>query len=341
MSRRLDVLLDVRITRRMSVGMRTYVEQLAKRLPVVAPSLRFDTYRRGGNFGFDEQIRLPFTALSSGARVVHFLSLYTPLVMTRPFALTIHDLIHLRYPHNFKRSVAPYYGTVVRLACARALRVITDDPRTAGDLERLLGVDRRKVRVIPLGIEDSFLAESEPEHAPRPYFLYAGNHRAHKDLQTLLVAWRRLPDTALADLYLTGEDDDPSLDTSPRAGGVVRFLGNVQVAQLARLYRGANAYVHPALCEGFGLPMLEAASQGTRIIACRDAVPTVLDGLAQTFGPRDVDTLRGRMMASLDRPVSEGERDALRRSARAYTWDRCAAGTAEVYREMLTELESR
>jgi glycosyltransferase involved in cell wall biosynthesis len=336
-----QVLLDARTTRRMSVGMTAYANELAARLPRVAPDLGFEVYRRGGNFGIDEQIRLPLHIRSSAPDIVHFLSLYTPLVMPRPFTLTIHDLIHLRFPQYFKRSVGPYYATVVRSACARAAFVITDDPRTSVDLERLLGVDPRKTRVVPLGVDDIFLKDVEPEGAERPYFLYAGNHREHKDLPTLVAAWRALPDACDVDLYLSGPDDVIGLNERSRARGVLRFLGEVPPARLARLYRGATAYVHPALCEGFGLPMLEAACAGSRVIACADALPAVLRGLADTFAPRDVRGLALQLEAALDTPFSDQQRAALRDSARRFTWDRCAAATAEVYREMLADLGSR
>ena len=115
-----DVLLDARLTLRMSVGMSAYARELAERLPRVAPDMRFDVYRRGGNFGVDEQLRLPAYALRTRPRLVHHLSVYAPLLTPRPFAITIHDLIHLRFPEQFKRSVGPYYATVVRAVCARA-----------------------------------------------------------------------------------------------------------------------------------------------------------------------------------------------------------------------------
>jgi glycosyltransferase involved in cell wall biosynthesis len=335
---RADVLLDARITRRMSVGMIAYARQLALRLPRIAPDLRFGLFEWGGNFGFSEQVRLPLAILRERPRMVHFLALYAPLVRPRPFAITIHDLIHLRFPQYFKRSVGPYYRTVVRSACAQAMRVIVDDPRTADDLERFLGVDRAKVRVVPLGVDDAFLAPAEPEPSARPFFLYAGNHREHKNLSTLAAAWRALPAHLEADLFLTGDPDVPELTGLERPGGAVRFLGEVAPARLARLYRGAAAYVHPALCEGFGLPMLEAAAAGTPVIASSEAVPAVLAGVSDLFEPYDVLALTGLLARVLGTPVDDGQRRRRSTAAHAYTWDRCAAATAEVYREMLAEV---
>ncbi len=338
MSAGVDVALEVPRTRHISAGMRAYALELAARLPRVAPDLRFAEFSHAASFGFEEQVALPLRIARARPRLVHFLSLYAPFFAPRPFVLTIHDLIHLRFPEFHKRSVPPYYQVVVRSLCARAARVITDDERTVDDLERFLGVARAKVRVVPLGVDDAFLAEVEPEPAERPYFIYAGNHRPHKDLPTLLAAWAALDPQTDVDLYLTGNDDLPDAPRPARAKGSLRFLGDVETGRLARLYRGAVALVHPALREGFGLPLLEALCAGTRVIACDDAVPSVLAPFVDRFAMRDVEALAALMTRSLTQPHVAGE---ARRFARSLTWDRCARSTAEVYREALEQSPGR
>jgi glycosyltransferase involved in cell wall biosynthesis len=209
------------------------------------------------------------------------------------------------------------------------------------DLKRFLGVAREKVRVIALGCDEVYLREIEPLHAEHPFFLYAGNHRQHKDLPTLLAAWAALPAHVHADLYLTGEDDVPAEQRVARTLGKVRFLGDVATEELARLYRSCVALVHPALCEGFGLPMLEAGAAGAAVLACEDAVPTVLRPHVEAFAARDVAGLRALMERALaEDPRVRVRRAALREAARGLTWDRCALAAAEVYREVLAECRS-
>jgi glycosyltransferase involved in cell wall biosynthesis len=287
-----------------------------------------------------EQFAVPLRLWRAHARLVHVLSPYAPLLLPRPYAITIHDLIHLRFPANFKRSVGPYYATVVRAVCARAARVITDDPRTIADLERFLGVPAAKVRVVPLGANDAFMRDGiVPARGPRPYFLYAGNHREHKDLPTLFAAWAALPPEIEADLYLTGDDDLVPGSVRPRRDGAeLRFLGEVSVERLAALYAGSLALVYPSLCEGFGLPMLEAAAAGARVIASTEAVPFSLAPFVDTFAPGDIRSLIGLMTSAFAGGTAKEE---ARRFARSQTWDRCAQATAEVYREILQPMVSR
>ncbi|MHB8461679.1 MAG: glycosyltransferase family 4 protein [Vulcanimicrobiaceae bacterium] len=332
------IALDARMTRQMSVGMKTYARELVARLPVVAPEFSYVTFDRGANFGFDEQFLLPLSISRARPSLTHYLSLYMPFFAPSPFVVTIHDLIHLRFPDMHKRRVAPYYSTVVRAACSRAARVITDDERTIEDLQRFLHVDPRKVRVIALGVEECFLQPVLPLDAPRPYVLNVGNHREHKDLATLLDAWSSLPERVELDLYFTGPNDfGGELERRSTPHRQARSLGDVDNQTLARLYAGAFALVHPALLEGFGLPMLEAMAVGCPVLACTDAVPSVLRPDTLTFAPRDHDTLRGLLLELLaDAGLRRGLAERGRARARVLTWDRCARTTADLYAEVLT-----
>jgi glycosyltransferase involved in cell wall biosynthesis len=338
--KRIDIALDARLTRQMSVGMKAYASELTARLPNVAPDLHFAMFSHGANFSLDEQLIFPLRLVRAKPRLTHFLSLYAPLLAPRPYVITIHDLIHLRFPEFFKRRVGPYYQTVVRAICARAARIVTDDQRTVDDLARLLGVERGKVRIIPLGVDDVYLQDVLPESAERPYFLYVGNHRPHKDLPTLLHAWAALPEELDVDLLLTGDDDLPPEWRVRRTRGSLRFLGDVTVQRLAQLYRGCVALVHSALCEGFGLPMLEAAAVGTRVIATAEAVPSVLRAYVECFAARDTPALAALMEQALAHP-EPARVEVLRAAAHQLTWDRCARATAEVYREVLEESQGR
>lgn len=337
------VALDARLTRQMSVGMKTYANELAARLPRIAPDLRFTALRQGANFGWDEQVRLPRAIRHSGANLTHYLSLYMPIAAPRPYIVTIHDLIHLRFPHYFKPKVPLYYQTVVRLAAARAARVITDDERTVGDLQRFLGVDPRKIRVVPLGVEDRFLQAAQPVRGPRPYLFYAGNHREHKDLPTLLAAWAALPQKYEVDLYLTGRDDfGGALQAHSTASRRAIAVGDLTQDELASHYAGAAALVHPALLEGFGLPMLEAMACGCPVIAAQESLPLALSGAALTFPARDAGAASNAIARVLDDPALRGRLiEEGRRRAGMLTWDQCAMETAAIYRDVLRERPSR
>ena len=331
------VALDARLTRQMSVGMKAYTQALLDRRALLAPDIDLVPCGHGENFGVDEQIALPLEIARSGARLVHYPTQYLPLVRAVPYVLTIHDLIHCRFAEFYEAKVAWYYRTVVAPAARRARRVIVGDERSIEDCERYLGVDPRWVRVVPLGIEPAYLEPVDAAAPERPYLFYAGNHREHKDLPTLLAAWAALPERERYDLVATGEDDFGELHARyERFGRRLIALGDIDELALRRSYAAASALVHPALWEGFGLTMLEAMAIGTPVIACRDAVPAPLAEAALVFAPRDVAAVTRAIESLASEPSAWAERVALgRRAARELTWDRFARRIAAVYAEVI------
>jgi glycosyltransferase involved in cell wall biosynthesis len=294
-------------------------------------------FTRGGNFGWEEQIRLPLAMRRERLDLVHFLSQYAPVILPRRFTVTIHDLIHLHFPEHFKAKVGPYYRTLVRRACARATRVITDDERTVEDLVNFLGTQRSKIRVVPLGVSEGFAENVAPYAGARPYLLYVGNHRRHKDLPTLFDAWAALPPALAVDLYVTGLDDfGGELQRRSGATRAILALGEVSAEKLVAYYAGARALVHPSLREGFGLPMLEAMAARCPVVACDDSLPRALEGAALTFRARDASGLEKVLEQVLtDQGVRDRSVNLGVQAAAELTWDRCARATADVYREVL------
>jgi glycosyltransferase involved in cell wall biosynthesis len=333
----IDVALDARLTSHMSAGMKAYVRELTARLPIVAPDLTFSVFGHGDNFDLAEQIAMPLWIARHRPRIVHLLSHLTPLVLPRPHIVTVHDLIELRYPEFGKRKARWHYRYVVGPVVRSAVRAICDDEKMTGELRLRLGVEPARIRVVPLGVSDEFFAVRSRAERARPYALYVGNHRPHKNLESLLAAWSSMGTGDALDLYFTGKNDIPSLvERYPRAGGNVVFLGDVDEDRLISAYLGARAYVHPSFFEGFGLPLVEAASLGVPVIAANEAIPEGLRPDVLAFAPLDVAALR----AHLERAASDvsGMREiGLRLKARAndYRWDRCATQTAAVYREVL------
>jgi glycosyltransferase involved in cell wall biosynthesis len=335
----IDVAIDARVTRRMSAGMRAYLAALLDGLPRVAPDVTVHRVGRGETFGLSEQFDLPVEIRHVAPALTHFPTIYTPLIRRSPYVATVHDLIHLEYPRLFGAATSLHYAVVARPMLRGAALLLMGDERTARLCERLLGIGPDRCRVVPLGYDPELLEPPEhPLRPARPYAFYAGNHRPHKNLGALYEAWVALPPAVELDLVLTGPDDPAARAAYVRANGTLQFLGDVEPAELARRYRAAQAYVHPALSEGFGIPMLEALVVGTPVIASSTAVPAIVAPYATTFAPQDVLALRAALADVAANPAPHRRRAAEGSTAtRAYTWDRFAAATADVYREVADE----
>ena len=326
------IAFDARETSHMSAGVLNYARKLRAWLPRVAPDLCVRAVGSGDNFDFAEQIALPIALARSGAALAHFPTLFVPRFVPLPYVMTVHDLIDLHYPKFVKPQVVPYVRAVVAPVARGAHAVITDDESTVADLERFLGVDPRRVRVIALGYDDPVEPVVPVTHA-RPYVLYVGNRRPHKNLATLVAAWSALPAVPAVDLVLSGPNDERLRGT--RGPGDIVFLGERSDDELRGWYAGATAYAHPALREGFGLPFLEAMRCGAPVVASDTAIPRLLAPHAVLADAYDVAAWT-RAFARLlgDAAAARALGAAGREATRELTWERTARLTAAVYREI-------
>ncbi len=88
----------------------------------------------------------------------------------------------------------------------------------------------------------------------------------------------------------------------------VQVTGFVDDADLPAIYRMAKCFVFPSIYEGFGIPPLEAMSQGVPVIASdASSMPEVLGGAAIYFRSNDADDLRRALLQ-----MEQGNPDDLR-----------------------------
>jgi glycosyltransferase involved in cell wall biosynthesis len=304
---------------------------------------------RAGKYGIAEHFTVPRAARRAGVGLFHAPHYTLPLGWLGPAVVTIHDLIHLRYPQFFPPGAALYARAMAGSAAARARVVIADSAATRADVVERLGTPERKVRVIRLGVSAALSpppAERVADYRrardlPADYALYVGARKAHKNLGMLIDALGRIAAGSRPPLVLSGPPwapDDPLARRAARGGVAVRFSGAIEGdGDLACLYGGAALLAQPSLIEGFGLPPLEAMACGTPVISS-DA-PALIEtvGDAAVIVPaRDAEAW-GSAIAGLlaDSP----RREALRRRgldrAREFTWEKTAAQTAEIYREAM------
>jgi glycosyltransferase involved in cell wall biosynthesis len=109
--------------------------------------------------------------------------------------------------------------------------------------------------------------------------------------------------------------------------------GIVNDARLAELYRKSLCFVYPSLYEGFGLPLLEAMSCETPVLAANNScIPEVVRDAALLFDPKSKTDLADALTFLLHNPCV---RDQLviegRMRCREFSWEKSARQTFETY----------
>jgi glycosyltransferase involved in cell wall biosynthesis len=307
-------------------------------------------------YGFGEQLLYPFFLFSRQCDLIHFPHFNVPLLYRRPFVLTLHDLILLRYPTQkaSTRNACWYwvkyffYKKVIASALKRAQTVLVVSLFTAQDLVALYPKVQEKIVVTLEGVEEVCfwqLPQVREEKLQdlliqagmsggRPYALYVGNAYPHKNLTLFLSLAEASPET---DIVLVGRRDyfyDQFQESVCRHEiKNIFFAGGVSDQELALLYGGALLYVFPSLYEGFGLPPLEAFVYGTAVLSSdRGSLPEVLGQGACFADPRDEKEFLRLYQELLHSP---SKRTILQEKGVAeltrFSWKKMAEQTKDVY----------
>jgi glycosyltransferase involved in cell wall biosynthesis len=172
----------------------------------------------------------------------------------------------------------------------------------------------------------------------REFFLFVGAMNPRKNLRTLVESYRqyRKQVSEPVALALAGPERDVfESEGIPHVNGV-QLLGFVPEPQLTWLYRNAMGFVFPSLYEGFGLPILEAMSAGTPVVASnRGAMAEVAGDAALLVNPEHQESIVDALQQlTMDRELRDQLKTEGSSRAAEFTWERTAEETMRVYWEV-------
>jgi glycosyltransferase involved in cell wall biosynthesis len=238
-----------------------------------------------------------------------------PLFSSRPLVTTVHDI----GPYFSKEK----YGTLRHLyhkyllpTCLRACsHIIAVSNATKSDLRHSLSIPDEKISVVYSGVDRTIFHPLEKE-SKEPYFVYVSRiehpNKNHVGLITAYEIFRNRNPKMKHKLIFAGADWNGADIVKDRAQKSVfrtdiQFLGFVPREKIVELYSGADLMIFPSLLEGFGLPVLEALSCGTRVIVSNT---TSLKELAELGGLISFDPHNPSAIAyAIEAGIQEKKRD--------------------------------
>jgi glycosyltransferase involved in cell wall biosynthesis len=268
-----------------------------------------------------------------------------PLAWRGRLVVTVHDVAHLALPEFFGGFHRQAYARFMFHRIRRSAdAILTVSEFTRAEFERLVGVPRASLEVVHNGVDQDWfdLPPSAKPH-PRPYLVYVGNVKPHKNLGRLLEAFGSLAAQTPCDLLLIGKNegfltgDSGVQAAADRLAPRVQLLGAVSPELLKRYVAHAEALVLPSQYEGFGLPPLEAMACGRPTIVSRaGSLPEVCGDAALYFDPLDPASISHAILRVLKEPaLRETLRSRGLERARCFTWERSARTTLAVLEKVL------
>ena len=273
-----------------------------------------------------------------------------PLFLKGVQMVTIHDLKYVLHPEfmgSRGKLKSIYLKNLMRHAAKHCDKLITVSESTRNDLLKVFphmsGLQERarvvyEAATVSMKTNREMIKKFELE---RPYFLYLGELRPHKNVGRVIQAFMQFKAQASPDadirLIVAGKPHKSFVMPADAHREDIIFTGYVKDDDAYTLYSNALAYCLPSLYEGFGLPILEAMKCGCPVITSDFSSTAEVAGDAGVLvDPLSVDAIASAMSriytdgAFRQELVAKGyERE------KEFSWAKAAEETLGIYKEIL------
>lgn len=213
---------------------------------------------------------------------IHGLPFFTPLYVRGPKIAFIHEVASeiWDYVYPFPWNILGKLVEKLSFRLYKATPFWTDAPSTIDDLEKM-GIPRSHCTAIPCPIDNKPL-QDVPDKEKTPTFIFVSRLTAMKGVEDVIRAFSYIKKKeSNARLWIVGQGENKYITRLKRivkADGLtssVVFWGYVPSQKKLELMKRAHILLHGSVKEGWGLVVLEAASQATPTVAF--AVPGLRD----------------------------------------------------------------
>jgi glycosyltransferase involved in cell wall biosynthesis len=244
----------------------------------------------------------------------------------------VYDLIPLLTPQYFSLNTEALLRSQ-RKTAEQADFIVAISENTKKDVVDWLGYPEERVCVVYPGVSQkkSKLVTKNLSAHSRPYVYYLGSLALNKNVDGMLRIFSRCVhkhsldmDIVLSGRDFCGKSFWDQLIRELDIEGRVHFTGWIPDAERQRFLVNATMLWQFSWYEGFGLPVLEAASCGTPVLhANRGAVPEILQNPEQEIDPSNEREAAARAAAALQSPetLQKWKEWGLHRASE-FSWDR-------------------
>ena len=237
--------------------------------------------------------------------VFHGLSNELPVRFHRtgiPSVVSIHDLIFLRFPKFYQLVDRWIYHFKFRHACKIADTIIAISECTKRDIISLFDIPEEKIKVVYQGCHSNFrqvLSPDKKEELKRKYslparfLLYVGTIEDRKNLLLIVKALKHID----PDIHLVAAGMRTKYQTVVEKYAMehhlstrIHFHHHVLFEDLPAFYQLAQIFVLPSYYEGFGIPIIEALTSGTPVIAAKGSCMEEAGGVHSIYIDPDNET---------------------------------------------------
>ena len=225
--------------------------------------------------------------------------------------LTIFDLTFYKNPKSMNYFDLFKEYLLTPKSIKQADIIIVPSESTKKDLIEFDNTTKKKIKVIKLG---NFFKKTKIKknnnhfsNLYKPYLLFVGSVSPRKNLENFICSFSKLPDYLQNNynVVIIGnlnyrKNNLKSLIREKKIEKSVFFMGKTPDKDLKFFYKNAEYLIFPSIREGFGLPIVEAQSFGTPVIASgTSSLPEVAGKQSIYFNPYSITNMTKVLKSTL------------------------------------------
>jgi len=275
-----------------------------------------------------------------------------PLTYKKPTVITVHDLAIYYHPEWFPPKQKFSTKISVPQSIKMAKKIIAVSKSTQKSIENYFHVSPKKIKIIYEGFAKekkasrSFIAKTKKKYKITDKFILClGTLEPRKNMPMLIQAFDDLVNSNFKkynnfQLILAGSKGwkyAPIFKAIKEAKySRVRYLGYISQAEKIALLSEAAVFAFPTLWEGFGLPVLEAMSLGTPVLASNvSSLPEIVEKAGILINPKNANSIKNGLAKILKSQTSwKKYSHKAKIQAKKFSWKKCAQQTLKSYLEV-------
>lgn len=274
--------------------------------------------------------------------------------------VTIHDLIHERYPEQYNPVDIKIYNKKFRYACHHADKIIAISNQTKQDITEFYKTPQEKIEMCYQSCSPAFsvkVMEDEKKrialkyNLPRQFFLSVGSIIERKNLLNICKAVFLLRNELDIPLVVIGDGHKYKqqvkdyikqndlekkiifLSETPPAKSSKSFQSAID---FPAIYQSATAMIYPSFFEGFGIPVLEALWSRLPVITSNvSCLPEAGGEGAYYVNPNSAEEIaEGMKRIFTDEQLTATMKEKGLQHASKFSPGKCAAAVMNVYKSL-------
>ncbi|MCK5654691.1 MAG: glycosyltransferase family 4 protein [Candidatus Aureabacteria bacterium] len=299
-------------------------------------------------YSIKEQILMPRVLEKLAPDLYHIPTFSAPVFLKVPFIMTIHDLIHVKFPQDYTLFHKLYYQYIVGKSAQNAKKVITVSQNSKVDICKIFKLPATKVEVIFNGVDIKTIEKKAVSQAKtymkekfgvsEDYIMCVGNEKPHKNLVVAVKAYSKLKSMGFDNLamVISGADKIFIEKKLPLFKEKIYCFDNLRDKDLYSAYKASELLLFPSFYEGFGYPPLEAMALGVPVVtADSSSLPEIVGDAGLMVSSSDFEgfaCIMAKLLKNRDfrqKLIKKGQE-----RVKSFTLEKMAEKTLNLYRRV-------